>query len=75
LSTLPAWCSSFLAITDGGLGGRAKRAMTGLSVGVGILSGILASALMHAEDAGFASYNIMLWGYPKVGFWLFLCGV
>ena len=67
MSALPAWCSSYLSLTDGGLGGRAKRAMTGLSVGVGILSGVLASALMHAEDAGFASYNIMLWGYPKVG--------
>jgi hypothetical protein len=65
-SHLPAWAASHIAFTDAGLGGAARRAMPGLSLGVGILSGPLTSALQHPEDGGFASYNLHLWGSHKV---------
>jgi hypothetical protein len=68
VSTLgPACAGSLLTATDGGLAGKVRRAMPGLSSTVGILSSVGTSALLHPEDAAFASYNINLCGQDKVG--------
>ena len=55
-----------MSFADNGLAGKHMAGLPDISTPFAILSWPLTSALLHCEDAGLGTYNLLLSGAPKV---------
>ena len=60
------WAATNISAADVGLLGVCQRVMPGISTGVGIRSATFTSALLHPEDNGLVSVNILILGASKI---------